>query len=284
MAPPAPVRTTALAMPEPAADPVARREAERLAAMMSDLAADRDRLSARVASLEEQLADVTGSVARQQAALASREAREAAASRERVAGPPDIPILTPPVGMSLGADVVFAPETVASLPDSSQPPAENAASRQDPPPDQLKWDTAKAEAVAPAEPTAPAAPPAGTPPPESARAQDAAPADPAPLVDVPLPRMRTAAVPSAPHAVDLGGAFSRQTVADRWGELKVKFAPQLRGLRPLVGHVNRFGYAPYRLVVGPLADEAAARQLCARLSDKINCLPTRFTGDRLAQP
>jgi hypothetical protein len=86
------------------------------------------------------------------------------------------------------------------------------------------------------------------------------------------------------HAVDLGGAFSREALTARWTEVNGKFGSQLHGLRPLIGLESRFGYAPYRLVVGPLADEAAARKLCTRLSAKINCRPTRFTGDRLARP
>jgi hypothetical protein len=104
------------------------------------------------------------------------------------------------------------------------------------------------------------------------------------LVGVPMPRMRVAAIPPKPeYAVDLGGAFSRETLAARWSELKVKFSSQLRGLRPLIGLESRFGFAPYRLVIGPLADEAAAKQLCARLAGKIDCRPAHFAGDRLAQ-
>jgi hypothetical protein len=60
----------------------------------------------------------------------------------------------------------------------------------------------------------------------------------------------------------LGGAISREALSTGWTEVKGKFGSQLHGLRPLIGLENRFGYAPYRLVVGPLADEATARN-CA---------------------
>ncbi len=265
-------------------------ETDRLAAIVDDLAADRDRLKERVASLEQQLADVTGSIARQSVAAAAEPPRPETASTgaDGAAGrEPVVPVLTPPVGTPLlGSDVVFAPEIDSPI------------STNEGRPEAKSWPTATPVAALPGTPSGEASKLPGNavpaePPTDAPAAVDAAelqpgqgepPGDPAVLVDVPLPRVRSSATsPTSGYAVDLGGTFSREALAARWAEVKVKYATQLSGLRPLVGLENRFGYAPYRLVIGPLADEAAARQLCTRLSGKIDCRPTRFSGDRLAR-
>ena len=280
--PPA-VRTTTIVPPEPSALPAVKAEMERLATLVSELAADRERLAAEVASLEQQLADVTGSITRRMAKVTADLERKIDSVRPAVDHAYRIPILSPPVGSGLGSDVVFAPEVTASIGDRDHRPAKPAPADMPAPQRQALAEMGEA-AVAPE--TIPATErPVGLVAPESESVQGGAIDTNAPLlVEVPMPRTRVATTShKADYAVDLGGAFSRQTVADRWADLKTRFASQLRGLRPLVGHVNRFGYAPYRLVVGPLADEAAAKQLCSRLADKISCEPTRFTGDRLAQ-
>jgi hypothetical protein len=262
------VKTTAIVRPE--LPPEITAETERLAATVRELAADRDRLRERLASLEQQLADVTGSIARDARATTPADPAKTA---HGAAGtePPAVPVLTPPVGMPpLGPDVVFAPEIASSKPDGSRRPAAGP------------WPQpgSTSDAVQPeASQLTPLAPPDAVPP-----TGQGEPAANAPVVEVPMPRMRVAAIPpKSEYAVDLGGAFSRETLVARWSELKVKFSSQLRGLRPLIGLESRFGYAPYRLVIGPLPDEAAAKQLCTRLSGKIDCRPAHFAGDRLAQ-
>jgi hypothetical protein len=246
---------------------------ERLAATVRELAADRDRLRERVAGLEQELTDVTGSIARQSAtAPAPPELPAKAAPAATAAAPPAVPVLKPPVGVPpLGSDVVIAPEIGSQMSESVPQPAPKTW----PQPDHtLQPGTASAEA-APAD----AMPPTGAP-----GEQGEAAADPQVLVEVPMPRRRMAAIsPKSEYAVDLGGAFSHEALAARWSELKGKFGSRLRGLRPLIKLETRFGYAPYRLVIGPLADEAAAKQLCTHLSGKIDCQPTRFAGNRLAQ-
>jgi hypothetical protein len=269
------VKTTAIT---PEIPPELAAETERLASLVRELVTDRDRLKNRLASLEQQLADVTGSIARQAIATAPPDNKPAESTPAGFGGgvgePPPVPVLTPPVGMPpLGSDVVFAPEILPSISEGERRPEAKPWPHPTPTSDGAEPETLRSESSAP-----PGAAPAAEP-------QAGPEGKPAVLVEVPMPRTRVAAISSgSDHAVDLGGAFSREALTARWTEVKGKFGSQLHGLRPLIGLESRFGYAPYRLVVGPLADEAAARKLCTRLSAKINCRPTRFTGDRLARP
>jgi len=288
---PTQVKTTAI---KPEIAPELAAETERLASMVRELVADRDRLKNRLVSLEGQLADVTGSIARQAIATAPPDNKSAestpAGSGGGVGEPPPVPVLTPPVDMPpLSSDVVFAPEIPPSISEGEQGPEAIPWPRPTPMSDGAGPETLRPESSAPSGAAPAAAPQAGTSLPGEAgeyREVQAGPdGKPAVLVEVPMPRMRVAAISSgSDHAVDLGGAFSREALAARWTKVKGKFGSQFLGLRPLIGLESRFGYAPYRLVVGPLADEAAARKLCTRLSAKIDCRPTRFTGDRLAWP
>lgn len=292
--PPQPAQTAVkietIARPDPPSRTAA--ETERLAATVRELTADRDRLSARMAELEQRLADVTGSIARQSAAAApATPGSIPTVSGTALAEPPAVPVLNPPVGApALGSDLVFASEIASPLWESVRQPAARPWPTPQTGPGEAQPETSRAEAVASLDVASPAeTQPARPSVPESNAAtdqseQDEPAADPPELVEVPLPRMRVAATPHKPdYAVDLGGAFSREALAARWADLKDKFGSPLRSLRPLIRLEKRFGYAPYRLVIGPLADEAAAKQLCTRLSGEIDCRPTRFTGDRLAQ-
>lgn len=279
---------------KPEIPPDMAAETERLASLVRELVADRDRLKNRLASLEDRLADVTGSIARQATVTAPPDDRPAestpAGPGSGVGEPPPIPVLTPPVGMPpLGSDVVFAPEIPPSITEGEQRPDAKPWPQPTPMSDGAEPDMVRPESSASPDAAPAVEPQAGTSLPGQAvefRDDQAEPdGDPAVLVEVPIPRTRVAAISSkSDHAVDLGGAFSREALTARWTEVKGKFGSQLHGLRPLIGLENRFGYAPYRLVIGPLADEAAARKLCTRLSAKINCRPTRFSGDRLARP
>jgi hypothetical protein len=283
------VKPTAI---KPEIPPELAAETERLASLVRELVADRDRLKNRLASLEDQLADVTGSIARQATAMAPPADKPAestpAGSGSGVGEPPPVPVLTPPVGTPpLGSDVVFAPEIPPSISEGERQPETKPWPQPTPMSDGAEPETLRPESPAPSGAAPATEPQAGTSRPGEAGGDGQAGPDgeAAVLVGVPMPRMRVAAISSgADHAVDLGGAFSREALTTRWTEVKGKFGSQLHGLRPLIGLESRFGYAPYRLVVGPLADEAAAKKLCARLSAKINCRPTRFGGDRLARP
>ena len=210
-------------VPRPEADAL-KRETLRLEAQVRELAADREKLNARIASLETSLSDMTGSIKRELAAVAAK--------------PATVPAATTPV--------VGAPQTA--------------------PPARLEPITAEAKNG-----HAPAIEPAGDP--------RVAP----PLGEpIPLPPMRIAGVATGDIAVDLGGARSLEIMQQRWAAVKANFGPLLNGLQPLVARDGRPNMIPYRLIVGPLPNAAAAAQVCARFAaSKVTCRSTKFAGEPL---
>lgn len=208
-----------------------KRQTMRLEAQLRDLAADREKLNARIATLEASLSDMTGSIKRELAVAAAKPA-------------------TP-------APAVSAPLTA--------PPA-------------------RLEPVAPQEAKAEAkAEPKREPKPESAVAPSDHPQAAPPLGEaIPLPPMRIAAAATGDLGVDLGGARSLEIMQARWAAVKANFGPLLSGLQPLVAHDQRPNVIPYRLIVGPLPNAAAAAQVCARFAaSKVTCRTTKFAGEPL---
>ena len=201
-----------------------KRETMRLEAQVRELAADREKLNARIATLETSLSDMTGSIKRELATVAAK------------------PVAPAPV--------IGAPPTA--------PPA-------------------RLEPVAP-----PEAKP--EPKPEAAATPDGQPQLAPPLGEaVPLPPMRIAAAAAGDIGIDLGGARSMEIMQARWAAVKANFGPLLTGLQPLVVQDQRPNVIPYRLIVGPLPNAAAAAQVCARFAaSKVTCRTTKFAGEPLA--
>jgi len=85
-------------------------------------------------------------------------------------------------------------------------------------------------------------------------------------------------------AVDVGGETSIIGLRTLWTSMRSNHAAP-RGLRPLVSVRDgaQPGTVELRLVVGPLANAAAAARLCAALAAKrVACQATIFDGQRLA--
>ncbi len=228
-------------------------ETQRLEAQVRALAADRDRLTARIASLEHNLDDMTGSIKRQAAQLAATAAAKTPAPAPR-----------PPVTAPQTLAAALAPSTPATSPTPSiiAPPAMPAST----------------DSAAPA--PAPSQPQTATPAPE------AVPLPPTRVAAAPA--SEPAAAPPPPHkpelGVDLGGAPNMVVLSARWAAVKANFGPLLNGLHPLAAHNTRPGATDYRLVVGPLPNAAAAAQLCTRfIAARVNCRPAKFDGESLAQ-
>lgn len=95
-----PVATVKVAPPAKPQD----AEAERLAAKLRSLAADRERLSERVASLEHQIADMTGSIRR----LAARPVPDPVPKKQLA---PSAPAMAPPMISPLAMPVLEGPAT-----------------------------------------------------------------------------------------------------------------------------------------------------------------------------
>jgi hypothetical protein len=210
-----------------------------LALTVRELTADRDALKAKLASVEQNLDDITGSIKKQQQAA-------------QLAAPKALPqqtATTPP-------PVISAPQTVAAVP---SPPANPAVTTPDTP-------------VTTAVPPSPAV--------------DAS----APLeAPVPLPPMRTAALEeNAPASrelgIDVGGSASLEGLRARWAALKANAGPDIVGLSPsFYVRQKPSGATDYRLVLGPLSNNANAFRLCTKLiAARVNCRAGTFSVQRLA--
>lgn len=218
-------------------------ENRRLETRLRELAADRDKLSARLATLEQNFSDLTGSIKRDISAVA---ATALAAKQEP----------SPPA----------APAPVLTAPPSTTAPANSGPVRPEPA-SQVQAPAVDAPARA-----------------------DVAAEKPPQMVNVPMPPTRVAAatqaVPEEPRkpelGVDLGGARSMEILQARWVAVKANFGPVIEGLRPLAGYDDRPGIIPYRLIVGPLPNGAAAAQICSRLhASKVPCRPVDYAGEKL---
>jgi hypothetical protein len=269
---PTPSRVVTQADFTPRGDPESqKRETVRLEAQVRELAADRERLNARIATLEQNLSDMTGSIKRELAAVA---ASGPAAPPPAVAAPGTTPAgRLEPIGKTASPSET-RPDAKLQ-PQAAQPPQASQESRVDNEPESgAKERDAKAA---------------------DAKAADTLPQVAAPLGDaIPLPPMRVATAtvgepnPAATGkeiGIDLGGARSLEIMQARWAAVKANFGPLLNGLHPLVAHDARPKMIPYRLIVGPLPNAAAAAQVCARFAaSKVTCRTTRFAGDQLAMP
>jgi hypothetical protein len=229
--------------------PTAAPEAEtqRLAAQVRDLAADRERLTARIATLERNLADMTGSIKKQSEQLA---AARAAATPPPV---PSTPATTPAVVAAPPPPAPALPTlTPLAMPKVNETAAGWATSTPqaaEPAPDQVPLPPVRVAA-------APASEPAAEPPPAKLE-----------------------------YGVDLGAATSLEALRIHWAAVKANYGPLLVGLHPLATqHTKTPTGVTYRLVAGPLPDMSAATQLCARFPiTRTGCRAAKFTGVQLAE-
>lgn len=248
-----------------------RQETLRLRAEVRQLADDRDRLNTRIAGLEHNFNDMTGSIKRELSLIAATT-----------------PQTPPPV---IGRPETMQPHSDVATAGDSQPTPADARGKQDK--SQVRFESrvdtkpqeAKSEAAVEAKTEAK---PSETKP--EAKAEQTAPA---PVTQgVPLPPVRVASAPAgsppgkAEIGIELGGARSLEILNARWTAVKANFGPFIDGMHPLMVHDTRPGaHIAYRLIVGPLPNGAAAAQLCQRFAaSRVSCRTTRFAGEPLAQP
>lgn len=242
-------------------------EAKQLSEAVESLTADRDRLADRVATLERNLSDLTGSIARDRSAPATASNPPATADSDK-------------------------PDIAASAAPAAAPPA---------PPSASIAPAATPDSAIASEQTRPAEPPAPT-----LGTLITAPARPGRLGSIESytsaasasrPAARIAAAPSSPDAtasvppppkgtaVDLAMATNINALRARWGALKTAQPTLLGGLKPLVAtrtNPARPGVTEFHLVAGPVSDHDSAARLCAALaSAQISCRPTPYSGQSM---
>jgi hypothetical protein len=221
------------------------------------LAADRDQLHGRVVSLERNLEDITGSIKSQRNSRALPPAMSLQGEPAPAAAPEDLPQI---VG-TVSAKSDDRPEWLANAPEPWPSPS-------------------SAMEFAPA------------PNPEEAEPQSAD--DAAASLDEPRP-VRVTVVPPAPQpeaptavtrtvfGVDIGSGDNLKEVRFLWNTTKAKHGRLIGKLRPVVSkRQDGAGNPEYRLVIGPLANAAAAARLCADLgAANVTCSAQPYQGENL---
>jgi hypothetical protein len=222
------------------------------------LAADRDQLHGRVVSLERNLDDITGSIKSQ---LNARPL------------PPSTSLQREPQQLATSSEEL--PQIVGTVPAKSDDRPDWLANAPEP------WPSpSSAMEFAPA----PAIEATELPPAEDAAAS----------LDEPRP-VRVTVVPpvSQPEAptavtrtvfgVDIGSGNNLKEVRFLWNKTKAKHGRLIGKLRPVVSKSqNGAGHSEYRLVIGPLANAAAAARLCADLgAADVTCSARPYQGENL---
>jgi hypothetical protein len=279
-------------------------ETRRLASAIETLNVDRERLYSRVGALEQGLDSVTGSIARQNAAVAPPQVGSVSSSTGSssttapAAATSPVKAEPPPAAQTPAAAPVVAPVASAAL-------AKVAATPDKPPPMAAIAEPGPASAATAGQTASngPAATPA-TPlidakslmaPPDAAAGKLAPPeaaAAPAPELVAPAAIDANAdAVPATStvqrteFAVDLGAANTVGGLRALWrGLLKSRSNSALAALRPII--VVKEGSAglgmQLRLAAGPLGDAAAAAKICAGMIEhEKTCETTVFDGQQL---
>ncbi len=255
------LRSSPMELLNPGASEARKAEAEvkDLAETVKALTADRDRLATRVASLEQTLTDLTGSIARQRsAASGGNPAPGPADQAEAAPGAP--PTGLPPPAADAAAtstdEARSADPTIGTIVTAPQPRSGPLSTIQS------YVSAASASQSAPASQPAPAT------------RMAEAPAD-ANAADVPAPRG---------IAVELAIATNVNALRARWGALKSQHPALLENLKPLVAvrPSARAGFTEYHLVAGPVPDSAVAGRLCGALTAAhIPCRPAPYDGQSL---
>ena len=235
-------------------------ETRRLADAVRKLTADRDRLATRVATLEQNLNDLTGSISRTPPAAST-----GAASSNPTGPRPDdkSEAFPPPAPNDMASTSPSSGDTRSLAPSADQAGARQPANVPLPRPGPMATIQSYVNS------TSTPAPAAGS---DSRLA--AASADTAPPLDAP---------PNG-FAIDLGTATNVNTLRAHWGSVKAAHAAMVEGLRPLVSvrQSARPGYTEFHLVAGPVADADAAARLCSALASvRVPCRPSTFDGQRL---
>lgn len=221
-------------------------ETRRLAEAVRVLNADRDRLLARINTLERNLDEVTDSIAHVRAAtLPPLPSNSTAASAAVAAVSPALPAPPP----------APPPPPVASAPETTSDAAWSAAVSRPPAavlPSPAPWPASTQNASAPAT----------------------------------AHELATGSIATRTEfGVDLGGAANFPALRTLWTSIRSKHAALIDGLRPLVSirEGSRPGEVELRLVAGPLLNAGVAARLCASLAAAgLVCQPALFDGQRLA--
>jgi hypothetical protein len=215
------------------------RTIKALQAKIEDISKDRDRLVGRIATLERNLGDMTGSIAQSRRTMSAAEAKPApvvtAAVEPKPPGPatPSVPALLPSGPIVLDP-LATPPVGLASILPETKP-------RQEPKRASDHGLRQHVAALAPAE----------------------------------LPKRPPH--PHPEFGIELATAPNMEQLRQHWASAKANFGPLLVGLSPVAVRDHHPGSTAVRLVAGPMASVIAARKLCAQFASlNGNCWPARI--------
>jgi hypothetical protein len=277
-----------------------RVENKRLASAIATLNSDRDRLFARVTTLEQGLDSVTGSIARQAAPHASDQASPKAAAPSSLPIRPSAPVAAPVASVDIPpAEHISTPAADAAAPApvpvaspskpavEKEPPTANgatvAASAMPP----SVGQTGHSQAVPLVAAGAPVivAPASSKEPGKTDEASIKAPDAMSANAEIPEDEAKSVAevaVPRTEFGVDLGGAASLEGLRALWRRVTTS-SKEVADLQPVIGVREHNGKLQLRLVAGPLDDAATAARICAALAaSRHACQTSVFDGQRLA--
>lgn len=250
------------------ARPLDAVEGRKLAETVRVLTADRERLLARIAALENNVDDITGSIKR-----VERAARPVPTTIEQPFSP--VPALPParPQPMAAAPPVSAPPAASPAPPGLSVTPPAVAALRSRPPAEEVTasinaqstvQDTAQDKAQDKVEDGG-----------QDANAQHAAPES--------KPAQGNA-VTRRQFGLDLGGAATEDALRPVWTTALRRHNALLQNLRPLVlSRENPRGGSEYRLIAGPIGNAAKAARYCAAITGTGGvCRPAMYEGQKLA--
>jgi hypothetical protein len=259
---------TQVIVPAPA---VTGHDLARINDALRDLAAERDRLVARLDQIERSVGDITASI---------NERSEPAPAGQRPSG--SMTAATVPAAAPGEKDASpTGPKVIERAADSSTgslppaPPPSPGARIPAPPPQVI------GQPMDIFRPYAAVQPMPGTPEPERAPVQIGS----AKRGDDSLPPARDTPTTKTEFAIDLGSDATVEGLRSLWATLRGSHPGPLEGLRPLMSIRDgaKPGSIELRLVAGPLANAGAAARACAALQTRgVNCQTTVFDGQRLA--
>jgi len=213
---------------------------ELLQARIDDLGKDRDRLAGRIAALERNLEDMTGSIAKSESRMSAAAVHPAPVVTAAVAPQPP--------GPAEPAAPALLPRGPIVLDPLATPPAGLASVL--PPMAQRPEAKTEPEQAAPEHVAALA-------PPEAAKR--------------PTPHQHPE------FGIELATAPNLEALRQHWLSAKANFGPLLVGLSPVAVRDRHPGSKAVRLVAGPLPNITAARTLCAHVAEmKGKCWPARI--------
>jgi hypothetical protein len=240
-----PVQVSAQASPRSDLESETRRlnDAVRL------LAADRDRLLTRVASIEHSLEDVTGSINGQSAMSRPSDGNSGSAPLPQSATVQSSKVSTLEMGTPGSAG-----SRSAALPDAPEWMANTPA----------PWPSPSVAVTV-------------VPTPEASQVATA----PVTTAALAAENARTAPASKTEFGVDIGSAPDLDTLRTMWNQTRARYPALLSRLHPVFSVQE--GTPELRLIIGPLPNASAAARLCAALgAGDILCSARVFEGQRLA--